>query len=214
MHIFVYTFLRCPVVYVSLHVYTMCIHSNVHLSNKHAVNSNGLYTLHYSDVIMSTMTAPITSLTSIYSTVYSGADQRKHQRSASLAFVRGIHRSPVNSPHKWPVTRKMFSFNDVIMGRRNTISSCRAEFILDNTKIWQYLFHQLLTMTWQKFRSFLVKDNDKPSSHTANAEIERGDYLGSHPDDLFASVNTAVYDDLARSDMWNGVDSNQYIIPK
>ena len=46
---------------------------------------------------------------------YSGTDQRKHQSSASLAFVRGIHRRPVNSPHKWPVTRKMFPFDDVIM---------------------------------------------------------------------------------------------------
>ena len=40
---------------------------------------------------------------------------RKHQSSSSLAFVWGIHRSPVNSPHKWPVTRKMFPFDDVIM---------------------------------------------------------------------------------------------------
>ena len=46
---------------------------------------------------------------------YSGADQRKYQSSASLAFVGGIHRWPVNSPHKWPVTRKMFPFDDVIM---------------------------------------------------------------------------------------------------
>ena len=44
-----------------------------------------------------------------------GADQRKHQNSASLAFVRGIHRSPVNSSNKGPVTRKMFPFDDVIM---------------------------------------------------------------------------------------------------
>ena len=44
----------------------------------------------------------------IYWTVYSGADQRKHQSSASLAFVRGIHRWPVNSPHKGLVTRKCF----------------------------------------------------------------------------------------------------------
>ena len=55
------------------------------------------------------------SLTIVYATVYSDADQSKHQTSASLAFVRGIHRGPVNSPHKGPVTRKMFPFDDVIM---------------------------------------------------------------------------------------------------
>ena len=57
---------------------------------------------------MRTMASQITSLTIVYSAVYSGADQRKHQSSASLAFVRGIHQWPVNSPHKWPVTRKSF----------------------------------------------------------------------------------------------------------
>ena len=70
---------------------------------------------HYDDVIMSTIASQITSLTIVYSTIYSGADQSKHQSSASLAFVWGIHRGPVNSPHKWPVTRKMFPFDDVIM---------------------------------------------------------------------------------------------------
>ena len=64
---------------------------------------------------MGAMTSQITSLTIVYSTVYSDADQSKHQSSASLAFVWGIHRGPVNSPHKWPVTRKMFPFDDVIM---------------------------------------------------------------------------------------------------
>ena len=64
---------------------------------------------------MSLMASQITSLTIVYSTVYPGADQRKHQSSASLAFVREIHRSPVNSPHKGPVTRKMFPFDDAIM---------------------------------------------------------------------------------------------------
>ena len=59
---------------------------------------------------MGAMASQITSLTIVYSTVYSGADQSKHQSSASLAFVWGIHRGPVNSPHKWPVTRKMFPF--------------------------------------------------------------------------------------------------------
>ena len=42
---------------------------------------------HYSDVIMSTIASQITSLTIVYSTVYSDADQRKHQSPASLAFV-------------------------------------------------------------------------------------------------------------------------------
>ena len=70
---------------------------------------------HYSDVIMSAMASQITSLTIVYSTVYSGTDQRKHQSSASLAFVRGIYQWLVNSPHKWPVMRKMFPFDDVIM---------------------------------------------------------------------------------------------------
>ena len=64
---------------------------------------------------MVVIASQITSLTIVYSTVYSGADQSKHQSSASLAFVWGIHRGPVNSPHKWPVTRKMFPFDDVIM---------------------------------------------------------------------------------------------------
>ena len=64
---------------------------------------------------MSAMAFRITSLLIVYSAVYSGADQGKHQSSTSLAFVRGIHRWPVNSLHKRPVTRKMFPFDDVIM---------------------------------------------------------------------------------------------------
>ena len=75
----------------------------------------GKISYHYRDVIMATMAPQITSLAIVYSTGYSGADQRKHQSSASLAFVRWIHRGPVNSRHKWPVTRKMFPFDDVIM---------------------------------------------------------------------------------------------------
>ena len=69
---------------------------------------------HYSEVIMGVMASQTTSLI-VYSIVYYGADQRKHQSSTSLAFVGGIHRWTVNSPHKWPVTRKMFPFDDVIM---------------------------------------------------------------------------------------------------
>ena len=63
------------------------------------------------------MASQITSFTVVYSTVYSGADQRKHQSSSLLAFVRVIHQWPVNSPHRCPATRKMFPFDDVIMYR-------------------------------------------------------------------------------------------------
>ena len=64
---------------------------------------------------MSTMASQITGVSIVYSTICSGGDQRKHQSSTSLAFMRGIHRWPVNSPHKRPITRKMFPFDDVIM---------------------------------------------------------------------------------------------------
>ena len=84
--------------------------------------SGGLYmgcsiTSYYHDVITGAVASQITSLKIVYSTVYSGADQRKHQSSASLVFVREIHRGLVNSTRKWPVTRKVFPFDDVIMGR-------------------------------------------------------------------------------------------------
>ena len=79
---------------------------------------------HYSDVTIGALASQITSLAIVYSSVYSGAGQRKHQSSASLAFVRGFHRSPVNSPHKGPVTRKMFPFHDVIM---MTLRNCRVQ---------------------------------------------------------------------------------------
>ena len=82
----------------------------------------------------------ITSLTTVYSSVYSDADQRKHQSSASLAFVREIHRGPVNSPHKWPVTRKMFPFDDVIMNLVHLLEiadvlifNCRVIWLSENS---------------------------------------------------------------------------------
>ena len=99
--------------------------------------------LHYDDVTMSAMASQITSLT-IVSIVYSGPDQRRHQSSASLAFVRGIHRWPVNSPHKWPVTRKMFPFDDVIMGINWThqmIESTAGTFHC----LWYYMLKLIFT---------------------------------------------------------------------
>ena len=82
----------------------------------------GSHSMHYSGVIMGAMASQITSLAIVYSTVYLGAEQRKHQSSASLAFVRGFYRRLANSPDKWPVTRKKFPSDDVIMERLQIMS--------------------------------------------------------------------------------------------
>ena len=76
--------------------------------------------------------------------VFSGADQRKHQSSASLAFVRGIHRWPVNSPHKRPVTRKMFSFDDVIMRWSDLGKSTTKAYIIGYVG-WQLYITRAMT---------------------------------------------------------------------
>ena len=73
---------------------------------------------------MTTMASQITSLTIVYSTVYLGADQRKHQSSATLAFVRGIYRWPVNFPHNGPVTQKMFQLMTSSCDVTHVITSC------------------------------------------------------------------------------------------
>ena len=77
---------------------------------------------HYNDVVMSELTSQITSVSIVCSTIHSATDQRKHQSSSSLAFVQGIHRWPVNSPHKRPVTRKMFPFDYVTMAHEYPIN--------------------------------------------------------------------------------------------
>ena len=66
----------------------------------------GLWNLHNSDVIMDAMASQIASLTNAYLTIYTGADQRKHQSSAGLC-ARNSTVTAVNFPHKWPVTWKM-----------------------------------------------------------------------------------------------------------
>ena len=88
---------------------------------------------------MSAMTSRITGVTIAYSIVCSGADRRKHQSSASLALVRGIHQWPANSPYKGLVKRKMFQFDDVIM----LVTYRRAEWA-----IFLWIFH--LGVYWPK----------------------------------------------------------------
>ena len=109
---------------------------------------------HYGNVIMSAMASQITSLTIACATVYSGADQRKHQSSASLAFVWGIHRWPVNSPHKGPVTRKMFPFDDVIMRKFRYIVAYKARVLCKNLPLFTFVvfnshdFNAPITNLW------------------------------------------------------------------
>ena len=101
---------------------------------------------HYNDAIMGAIASQIIRLTIVYSIVYSDADQRKHQSSASLAFMWGIHRGPVNSPHKWPVTRKMFPFDDVIM--------CT---LTPNTQIGSFCWHSFTKHVSSCRRSPLIQ---------------------------------------------------------
>ena len=74
--------------------------------------------LHYNDVTMTTMASQITSLTVVYSTVYSDADKKKTSKLRVTGLCVGNSPGAVNSPHKGPVTRKMFPFDDVIMHTR------------------------------------------------------------------------------------------------
>ena len=114
---------------------------------------------HFDDVIMGAMASQITSLTIVYLTVYSDADHRKHQSSASLAFVRGIHRRPMNFPHKWPVTGKMSPFDDVFI--------C----IQKNKCIWIY------ALWYGSHFSQPPCALDVCSSHVTNTLIILSDYL-------------------------------------
>ena len=82
------------------------MHLNKRFSRTDAYLGRQAKEIHYNDVIMTTMASQITSPTVVYSIVYSGVSQRKHESSALLA---------VNSPLKGPVTRKMLPFDDVIM---------------------------------------------------------------------------------------------------
>ena len=92
--------------------------------------------------------------------MYSGVDQRKHQSSASLAFMRGIHQWPVNSPHRWPVTRKRFPFDDVIMIFHNAIHQWVqiSNFLIYFRVITQHWVDDLVSS------EIILKDIDKSSA--------------------------------------------------
>ena len=100
---------------------------------------------------MCAMASQITSLTVVYSTVYSGADQIYIKSPASLAFVRGIHRWPVNSPHRWPVMRKMFQFDDVIINRSGFLNTKYTLYHM----LWTRCLVHIVSTLWRHDRETL-----------------------------------------------------------
>ena len=103
---------------------------------------------------MSAMSSQINSLTVVYSIVYLSADQRKHQSSALLAFVRGIHRWPVNPPHKGPVTRKKVSIWWRHHAKRTVPNDCYL--VVQSTFILSEHYHPQTITTYQKAHIFAL----------------------------------------------------------
>ena len=96
---------------------------------------------------MSAKASQITGVSIVYLTVSSGADQIKHQSFASLAFVRGIHRYQENSPHKGPVTRKMFPFDDGIM--KSTMDQLTAWYRQVTNPLLEPILTQIYIAIWR-----------------------------------------------------------------
>ena len=101
---------------------------------------------HYIDVILTTVVSQITSVRVVYSIVYSDADQRKTSKLSVTGHCGGISPGPVNSPHKGPVTRKMFPFDDAIMKNQATsMDNANQIYILLN----QFL-KKILNLLWSE----------------------------------------------------------------
>ena len=105
--------------------------------------SISLKLLHYNDVIMAAIASQITSLTIVFSTVYSDADQRKHQSSASLAFVQGIP----GKTGEFPTQMASKGENVSIWWRHHVVG--HTTFLTSQHKFRQWLgaFRQQ-TITW------------------------------------------------------------------
>ena len=131
---------------------------------------------------MNEMASQITSLTIVYSTVYSGADHRKHQSSASLAFVWGIHRESVKFPHKGPVTRKMLPCDDVVMISRKVYVShvhicynwndINCFFSWINSQLVNYLWNFINRYTKHTSANKMIVDIDICKVHNIQFPIQ------------------------------------------
>ena len=127
----------------------------------------GVFAVHHSDVIKSMMVYQITSVSIVYSTVCLSPNQRKHQSSTSLAFVRGIHRWSVNSPHRGPVTRKMFPCDDVIMVWHSRAMLCISERLYNMFPQHDPLYGVIVTINgrkWPHWWGDIIQYNIQPST--------------------------------------------------
>ena len=146
------------------------------------------------------MASQITGVSMVYSTVYSGADQRNHQRSASLslAFVWGIHRWPANSPHKWPATQKMFPFDDVIMKFASPVKMAIIP------KSW------LKKMTWWKYIMYHQVRDAFPWIHTYDA-FPKNTYICMYHPTARAAVACISRGGLYTDPLWGKFTGHQWI---
>ena len=97
---------------------------------------------HYSDVILGAMASEITSLSIVYSTIYSGADQRKHQSSASLAFVRGF-----TGTGEFPAQMASNAGNVSIWWRHHDRRCCNTPSVLEVNRKDMSIIHWYQTRT-------------------------------------------------------------------
>ena len=116
------------------------------------------------------MASQITSPTIVYSTVYSGADQRKHHSSASLNIVRGIQQWPMNSPHKWPELGIWFHLMTSSWWKR----AVRVLLL----SIWYYCMLQInwklhINVIWKSGVAILVSHNAESASSEIRFSLHR-----------------------------------------
>ena len=127
-------------IFILLSNYKQLISALAHILYISLVHKTLLCT-YYNDVIMGAMAPQITSLTIVYSTVYLGADLSKHQSSPSLAFVWGIHRGPVNSPHgEFPAQMASNAENISIWWRHHAVRPRKyvrsSRFVMFWCRLW------------------------------------------------------------------------------
>ena len=115
---------------------------------------------HYNDGIRSAIASQMTGISIVSSTLCSGADRRKHQNSASLAFARGIHRWPADSSHKGPATRKMFPFDGVIMVISTANNSCVYSTCASDEEIFR-----CIEIRWA-YRPYFLSSSPSPTRET------------------------------------------------